>query len=95
MTIKDAAGNVLATKNLGSQKEGLVNFGWDGTKQDGTSVADGTYHFSVKATQGGNKVTTTPLAFGTVNSVTLGSQGMSLNVSGLGALTIAQIKQIL
>lgn len=95
VTIKDAAGNVLATKNLGSQKEGLVNFGWDGTKQDGTSVADGTYHFSVKATQGGNKVTATPLAFGTVNSVTLGSQGMSLNVSGLGALTIAQIKQIL
>lgn len=95
VTIKDAAGNVMATKNLGSQKAGVVNFGWDGTDQDGAAVADGTYQFSVKATQGENKVTATTLSLGTVNSVTLGSQGVSLNVTGLGALSISQIKQIL
>jgi flagellar basal-body rod modification protein FlgD len=95
VTIKDAAGNVLATKNLGSQKAGVVNFGWDGTDQDGAAVADGTYQFSVKANQGENKVTATTLSLGTVNSVTLGSQGVSLNVTGLGALSISQIKQIL
>ena len=95
VTIKDKSGNVMDTVDLGSKEAGMVNFGWDGTNADGTTAADGTYSFSVKAVQGGKEVKSTPLALGAVGSVTLGAQGPTINVSGLGALTLSQIKQIL
>ncbi len=95
VTIKNAAGDVLDTMDLGSKPAGVANFGWDGKNSDGVAVANGTYQFSVKAVQGGQDVTTTPLALGTVNSVTLGTQGPTINASGLGALSFSQIKQIL
>lgn len=94
VTIKDSAGTVLDTVELGSQKAGVVNFGWDGTTLNGTAAADGKYQFSIKAIQGDKDVTATPLALSTVESVTLGAQGPILN-TGLGALSISQIKQIL
>lgn len=94
VTIKDAAGTVLDSVELGSQKAGVVNFGWDGITQDGTAAADGKYKFSIKAVQGDKEVTAKPLALSTVGSVTLGAQGPVLN-TGLGALSISQIKQIL
>ena len=95
VTIKDAAGNVLDSIDMGSQKAGVANFGWDGKTSAGDSVADGTYQFSVKATLSGDSISVKPLALGMVSSVTLGSQGPSLNVEGLGALLVSQIKQIL
>lgn len=94
VTIKDSAGTVLDTMDLGSQKAGVVNFGWDGITKDGTAAADGKYQFSVKAVQGDKDVTAKPLALSTVGSVTLGAQGPIMN-TGLGALSISQIKQIL
>ena len=94
VAIKNSAGTLLDTVELGSQKAGVINFGWDGTTQDGVAVADGKYQFSVKAVQGDEKVTATPLALSTVGSVTLGASGPTLN-TGLGALSISQIKQIL
>jgi flagellar basal-body rod modification protein FlgD len=94
VTIKDSAGTVLDTMDLGSQKAGVVNFGWDGITKDGVAAADGKYQFSVKAVQGDKNVTAKPLALSTVGSVTLGAQGPIMN-TGLGALSISQIKQIL
>lgn len=94
VTIQDADGLVLDTVELGSQKAGVVNFGWDGITKDGTAAADGKYKFSIKATQDDKKVTANPLALSTVGSVTLGAKGPVLN-TGLGAFSISQIKQIL
>lgn len=95
VTITSKAGELIDTMDLGSQPAGIVNFGWDGKNSDGIAVANGTYKFSVKAVQGGQDVAATPLALGTVNSVTLGTQGPTINASGLGALSFSQIKQIL
>lgn len=95
VSIKDAAGNVLDQIDLGSQKAGVNTFGWDGTDADGNAVADGKFSFTVEATLSGAKVSAIPLALGAVGSVTLGSQGVSLNTDSLGALSVSQIKQIL
>lgn len=95
VSVKDAAGNVLDKIDIGSQKAGVNTFGWDGTTGDGNTVADGKYSFTVEATLSGAKVSVTPLALGTVGSVTLGSQGVSLNTDVLGSLSISQLKQIL
>lgn len=95
VTIKDAAGNALHSVDLGPQKTGLIPFQWDGATDSGGVAPDGAYSFEVSASQGGNKVTTTSLTFGQVGSVSLGTQGLSINVNGLGALALSDVKQIM
>jgi len=95
VTVSDQAGNVQQSIDLGPQKAGVVAFQWDGVRSDGTAAADGAYTFSVKAAQGGNNIKADQLAYGQVGSVTLGAQGATLNTTGLGAVALSLIKQIL
>ncbi len=94
VTITDSAGKVVRTLNLGPQAAGVQNFSWNGSTDAGSSAADGSYSFAVKATRATQPVSATTLAAGTVNSVSIGSSGLSLSVSGLGSVAMADIKQI-
>ena len=79
---------------LGKQDAGTTNFVWDGLNDAGEKVATGAYTFSVAATSGDTKVTSTALQAGTVNAVTLLSDGLELQV-GDKQMTYSDIKQIL
>ncbi len=92
--IKDAAGNVLQSVDMGAQKEGSVLFQWDGTTDSGAIAPDGSYTFEVSAVQGGVKVEVENLALGMVGSVSLGAAGVVLNTDALGAVDVAKVKQI-
>lgn len=94
VTIKGAAGNVLASVNIGAQKAGDVMFQWDGVTDSGASAANGAYTFEVSATQGGQKVDAVSLSLGKVGSVSLGSSGVTLNTDVLGSLDVTKVKQI-
>jgi flagellar basal-body rod modification protein FlgD len=96
VTISDKAGNKLHSENLGPQQAGVVPFQWDGSTDSGVAAADGAYTFKVEAAQGGNKVSATTLSVGLVDSVSLGSQGVMLNLgNGLGAIGLSQVNRIL
>ncbi len=95
LVVKDASGNVVHTVDLGAQQAGPIPLLWDGTTSDGGTAADGNYTFSVTATVAGSAVTATPLQFGIVTSVTTGSSGTKVNVPGLGAVDVSDIRQIL
>lgn len=96
VSIMDAAGNKLHSVNLGPQQAGVVPFQWDGSTDSGVAAADGAYTFKVEAAQGGNKVSATTLSVGLVDSVSLGSQGVMLNLgNGLGAIELSQVNRIL
>ncbi|HEX2604611.1 MAG TPA: flagellar hook assembly protein FlgD [Oxalicibacterium sp.] len=96
VTIKDQDGNAVATLNLDKQTAGTVPLLWDGTKTDGTTAADGTYTFDVKATVAGTKADATALQFGMVTSITTTSgQDATVNASGLGGVSYSDIRQIL
>ncbi|MDP2154721.1 MAG: FlgD immunoglobulin-like domain containing protein, partial [Sulfuricella sp.] len=92
--IKDAAGNVLHSVDMGAQKEGSVLFQWDGKTDSGATAPDGSYTFEVSAVQGGKKVEVDRLALALVGSVSLGAAGVVLNTDALGAVDIAKVKQI-
>lgn len=94
VTIKGAAGNVLASMDMGAQQSGNVMFQWDGLTSSGSNAADGSYTFEVSATQGGQKVDVVNLALGRVGSVSLGASGVMLNTDVLGSLDVATVKQI-
>lgn len=102
LTIRNSAGNVVQTIDLGAQPAGTLPLGWDGKVDDlnGTGVAgtvkDGQYSFSVEAKTAGAKLTdATALTFGTVASVSTNAQGVKLNVPAIGSITMSDVKQIL
>ena len=94
VTIKDSAGLVVHTADLGANDAGVIDFAWDGSTDSGATAAAGHYTFSVAATASGSKVVANTLSTGVVASVTPGTEGPQLVVNGLGMFALPQVKQI-
>lgn len=95
VSIMNSSGQVVNTLNLGKQNAGVVAFTWDGKTSAGAQSADGAYTFKVNASLGGASVTNTPLAVGRVDSVLLSSGGSTLNVAGMGEVSLADVRQVM
>jgi flagellar basal-body rod modification protein FlgD len=95
VTISDSKGNAVRTLQLGAQDAGVVGFKWDGTDNNGTAVADGSYTYAATAVLAGTSSTPTTLSYGLVNSVSLSSSGASLNMGTLGEVGLDAVRQIL
>lgn len=95
VSIRDGSGRVLHKVDLGPQKAGVVSFQWDGVTDSGASAVPGSYSFAVEAVQDGKKAEVTALALGQVSSVTLGANGVMLNVNGVGAVALSDVKQVM
>jgi flagellar basal-body rod modification protein FlgD len=95
LTIKNSAGEVVRTMDLGAQQAGVLPLAWNGLTDSGAQAPDGNYQISAKAVLAGQSSNPAMLAFGTVNAVTQGAQGAQLEVGQLGAFSLADIKQIM
>ncbi|MEM1094298.1 MAG: flagellar hook capping FlgD N-terminal domain-containing protein [Bacteroidota bacterium] len=81
--VKDSRGRVVRTEAFGAQEAGTETWTWDGNNDNGDRVAEGTYTFEVKATDGQeNDVSASPFRRGVVDRVTFGQNGISLWVDG-------------
>ena len=94
ISIKDGSGQVVHRVDLGPQPAGVVSFQWDGVVDSGASAVPGNYSFAVEAAQGGKKIDATALALGLVAGVMQGKTGVLLNVNGMGAVALSDVKQI-
>lgn len=95
VTIKNAAGTVVAQEALGQQDAGVSTFTWDGKDTNGNALATGTYSFSVTATLNGKSVTAQPLQAGMVGALKQDSSGFKLQVSGLADdISYSSIRQV-
>jgi len=95
VTIRDSAGQIIKTIDIGAQDAGIHTFPWDGSTDAGGHAKDGAYTFQVAAVQGGKQVDAQALGVGVVKSVSLGGSDLQLNTIGLGAVSVGQVKQIL
>lgn len=95
LNILDGAGNVIQTQKLGAHDAGVFNIAWDGMTDAGVKAADGTYSFSVEATQGGNPVTVEALQIGTVSALVRSASGFLLDLGALGHVDFNDVQQIL
>ena len=96
VTIADGAGNPVRVLDLGAHAEGTVALTWDGKTASGATAPDGHYQVQVSAMRGGQKVGATALGFGEVISVSTGSSGAKLNLSGgAGPVAMNDVRQIL
>ena len=94
VTIKDAAGLVVRTIELGAQESGIRTFGWDGMNDAGVPMAAGDYTMSVTATAGGDAVATDPLTIAKVTGVAPTANGTVLMLGSLGTIALSEILQI-
>jgi flagellar basal-body rod modification protein FlgD len=97
VAISDAAGNTVAQLSLGAMPAGTQTFSWNGAGAGGSTLAPGTYNFSVSATGGnGTAVAATPYAVVPVTGVGLGGQsGPMLDVGGgLAPVPLSAVQQV-
>jgi len=80
VSIKNSTGNVVHTVNLGAQPAGQHTFQWDGTADNGQSVPQGSYTFSVTALAAGKSVQPQALELGSVIGIVPGSSGTTLDL---------------
>lgn len=97
LSVYDPAGQIVRSIDLGSQTTGLVNFKWDGKTDAGDAAPAGSYSIAASAVIDGKPAAVDTLIAATVESVTLGrgGQGPTLNVSGLGPMALANVRQVM
>jgi flagellar basal-body rod modification protein FlgD len=92
-------GKDVATIELGAAEAGAMPLAWNGSSDsvDAALLADGKYSFRVVATRGGQPLTDVKaLSLDTVASVSTNSKdGVKLNLASKGAITLADIHQVL
>jgi len=93
--VKDAAGNLVRTLQLGAQKAGVAPLTWDGLNDAGVAVSNGSYTLAAEATSAGKTSAATTLSFGMVGGVTPTTSGAQLDVGNLGKFNLSAVKQVM
>jgi flagellar basal-body rod modification protein FlgD len=96
VNVLNANKKVVHTVDLGAQDTGVQPLGWDGKDDTGATLPDGEYTVQVTSTLGGKSSTNaSALTFGQVGSVSSGTQGVKLNIQGVGPVNLSDVRQIL
>jgi flagellar basal-body rod modification protein FlgD len=93
--IKNAAGAVVRTIDLGSRSAGMSSFHWDGLDDAGKPLAAGTYSFNVTATAAGQPVTSQALTAAHVEGVNRSASGIQLDLGSRGTVAYTDVQQVL
>lgn len=94
LTIKDAAGKVVATLDKGSLKAGNQNLSWDGRTAAGVQLPDGAYTLEITAKDtAGKAVEAKASTFVTVDSVIF-ANGTVLIQAGGRRFSLADVNEI-
>ncbi len=93
--IVDASGNVVRTISAGAMKEGVNAVTWDGKDDTGNAVAEGTYRFTVDATNGSTAVKATSLTFSQVAAVKQGTDGVTLELASGNNIGLSDVRLFL
>jgi len=88
--VYDGSGNQVDTINMGALAAGDHNFTWDGVNQ-----SEGNYRFVAEAKVGDEFIPLETYIGHTVNSVTLGQNGIGMKVNtDAGSVSIDQVRQL-
>ena len=90
-------GDVIRKINLDQQSAGSVPFKWDGLNDAGTLANPGLYKVQAEARIEGVNTVFQPAIEARVESVSMssGTNGVQVNLAGLGATSFNKIKQVL
>jgi flagellar basal-body rod modification protein FlgD len=96
MEIRNANGEVVKTYEYGSQAKGDFAFSWDGLDSDGQAVAPGKYTLTAMGSVLGKETPLNTYVASNVESVSINKNGQALgiNITGLGQVSINDVKTI-
>ena len=96
MNVYNETGQLVWQRELGPQEEGDLSFAWDGELDDGTTLPPGEYRFEALANINGETEQLQTYLAANVNSVTLGPNNtLTLNVAGVGPVSLSEVREIL
>ena len=93
--IFDSKGVLVRTLGQGPQAAGQVRFSWDGSTDNGQQAAPGNYFIKAEAIVEGKSQAVDTYVNAKVESVSVGNNGLSLNLGSLGPVELSKIKQVL
>lgn len=95
ITVSDQSGQ-LVRQFSAPVESGLSKFTWDGLDDSGKAAASGEYTFKAIGNVGGKSVSGSTLLSSNVSSVTIdtSTNTLVLNTSGLGAVQLADVRQV-
>lgn len=93
--IKDGAGAVVRTIDLGAHDAGIAAFTWDGLNDAGKAMAAGKYSFDVVAAADGAAVDATALTAAKVQGVIPSASGMRLDLGAGGTVDYGSVLEVL
>jgi flagellar basal-body rod modification protein FlgD len=88
VTVKDGAGRVVDTLDLGAQPAGMNGFAWT------APVTGQTYTFAVAAEANGSALSTTPLMRDHINAVSIVNNKLTLQTSFSGPVDYTTVKAV-
>lgn len=93
--IKNEAGEIVHTIDMGTLPQGQHNFSWDGTLEDGSKAPPGDYVVESTGRVGDQVEAIPALTYAYVESVSMGSQrGIILNLESIGRIDLKDVLQI-
>ncbi|MHB8346860.1 MAG: flagellar hook assembly protein FlgD [Acidiferrobacterales bacterium] len=93
--VYDNSGQLVSSMDLGPQAAGQVPFTWNGQNSNGVAMPAGTYQIRANVINGATTVAANTLIAANVDSVSLGgSQGIMLNLAGMGPVALSSVTQI-
>lgn len=97
LNISDSSGQSVRQVDLGTHTAGITKFTWDGLDNNGDALPAGTYKIEAAALQGSDVVAQSILVNAKVDSVTLSKTGGEplLNLSGIGTVSISEVREIM
>jgi flagellar basal-body rod modification protein FlgD len=95
--VTNTAGQLVHQQLLGAQPKGLSDFSWDGLDDSGAPFSNGKYTISAEVNRGTSISAGTILSVVDVESVSIGTAGqdLTLSISGLGDISMSDVRKIL
>lgn len=93
--ITDASGQVVRHMDLGQHAPGSADFVWDGLDDSGQRMSEGVYGVRATLDAGGTPIALGTSVVGLVSSVSLGPSGLTLNLPGMDATPLSQVREII
>jgi flagellar basal-body rod modification protein FlgD len=97
MNIYNSGGELVAHELLGERAAGDIAFAWNGLAADGARLPADTYRFEALASVGrGETMQLGTSLSANIDSVSVGGNGvLTLNVAGVGPVSMSNVKEIL
>lgn len=96
VTVYNEAGVAVKTLEMGGAS-GYTNFSWDGFDDNGNAMPEGIYQFKATGTVDGENTAFATATIAKVSSVLVGSgsQGLTVNLAGIGSVPFSEVQEII